>query len=73
MDVKAKLIESIKKNINLKGIAQDVVKGIAHEALMETVKKSPTQIDDVVAAAVAPELEKQLLVAVEKKIDELLG
>lgn len=73
MDAKAKLLESVKKNINLKGLVEDVVVGIGHEALVEAAKKSPTPIDDMVVATLAPKLEEELLAAVNKKLDELLG
>lgn len=73
MDVKAKLLESVKKNINLKGLVADVVIGVGHEALVEAVKKTATPIDDMVVATLAPKLEEELLSAINKKLDEVLG
>lgn len=73
MDLKKDFLDVAKKHIDLKGMAADIIVGIGHEALTEAVKKTATPIDDLVVAALAPQLEKALLDAINKKVDELFA
>jgi len=72
---KEKIKEILEKNINLSGLINDAIDGIAEPALREAVKKSSNKIDDIVLAALYQPLEDELkkLVADNLNWEKLIG
>lgn len=72
MDFKEKALKILKDNVNLQGIAFDVIDDVLEEALKKVVADSSNPFDDMLMASVYPVLEKELKELIEKKFKELL-
>ena len=70
MDMKQVLLDSIKANINLKGLAKDVVAKIILAYIKELAVASPNKIDDMVVAMVEAQVSGAEF---EAFLDKILG
>jgi hypothetical protein len=59
-NVKGKLIVIAKKRIDVPGLMDDVLDQVLEAALVEAVAKSENKIDDILVAALYPQLEAVL-------------
>ena len=66
--MKKELLKILADNVNLKGIAYDMIDEVLEEALKKVVADSSNPFDDMLMASVYPILEKE----VKKLIDEHL-
>ena len=60
MDVGQLLLDSVKKNVNVPGLANDLLDNILEPALKNIVAQSKSPLDDVLMAALYPVLEAEL-------------
>lgn len=72
LEVKDELVQILISNVNLKGIAFDLLDGVAGEALRNIVESSENKWDDALMASIYPVLEKELKRLIEEKLMELL-
>lgn len=70
MDMKQVLLDSVKANINLKGLAKDVVAKIILAYIKELAVASPNKIDDMVVAMVEAQVSGAEF---EAFLDKILG
>ena len=70
MDMKQVLLDSVKANINLKGLAKDVVAKIILAYIKELAVASPNKIDDMVVAMVEAQVGGAEF---EAFLDKILG
>ena len=66
---KAKMMEVVKKNIDLAGLVNDTIDEILEPVLQGFVADSSNPYDDLLLAAIYPVLEREL----KDKVEELLG
>ena len=71
VDLKSDLLGIFKKNVNVPGLAGDLIVGVVEPALRAAVEKSETKIDDIVVAALYPLLEEELKKLIKQKWEEL--
>ena len=60
MDLKKETLEAVKNNLNVPGLVAELFKDVLKQAIDEVVKKTPTVLDDVAAAAILPALEVEV-------------
>jgi len=72
MEVKEVALKIVKKNINIGGIAFDIIDEVLEEALKKVVADSSNKLDDMLMASIYPLLEKELKALISKKIGELM-
>ena len=72
LEVKDELVQILISNVNLKGIAFDLIDGVAEEALRNIVESSENKWDDALMTSIYPVLEKELKRLIEEKLKELL-
>lgn len=73
MSEREKLLEIVKKNINLKGIVGDLMLELLEPALDRVVEKSDNPFDNMAKAALYPIFEAEIKKLLEEKIDEILN
>lgn len=71
--LKQQLLETLHANVNVPGLASDVLKKALKPALDKLVKESPTVLDDILVASVYPTLERLLLEEVAKQWEGLFS
>lgn len=72
-ELKSVLLEIVKKNINVPGLANDLIDSVLEPALKAAVAKSETKIDDIVVAALYPLLEDEVKKQVKLLWESLLA
>lgn len=70
---KEKILEIVKKNVNLGGLVADTLDEVLEPALQKVVADSSNPLDDIAMAAIYPVLEKELNKLVEAQINKLFG
>lgn len=73
--MKKELLEVVVKNVNLKGIAIDLIDNVIEEALKKVVESTENSFDDMAMASLWPFLEAEVKKLIEEKLDleKLLG
>lgn len=72
-EVKAKLLQAVKNNINVPGLIAELVDGAANEALDKLVADSSTPFDDMAKAALYPVLSAELKKAAQEQWEKLFA
>jgi len=70
--MKKALVQIVKDNINLGGIASDVLDEVLEPALKKVVADTSNPLDDMLMASIYPVLEAELKKLVEEQINKLL-
>lgn len=69
---KNEIINLVLKNVNVPGLAFDLIDEVLEKALQKVVDNSSNKFDDMLMAAIYPTLEKELKELIQKKYDELI-
>lgn len=67
--MKEELLKILINNINLKGIATDLIDNVIEEALKKVVADTATTFDDMAMAALYPVLEVEIKKLIEEHLD----
>lgn len=67
------ILNLVLKNVNLPGLAFDIIDEVLEKALQKVVADSANKFDDMLMAAIYPTLEKELKELIQKKYDELIA
>lgn len=73
VDFKAELLNSVYKNVNVPGLAGDILDKVLEPVLKDAVAKSNTKIDDIAFAALYPILEAELKKVIKSEWDKLVS
>lgn len=71
VDLKSDLLGIFKNNVNVPGLAADLIDGIGEPALRAAVAKSETKLDDIVLMALYQPLEDEIKKLIKQKWEEL--
>ena len=68
---KKKIFEMLKKNINIGGLAADILDEVLEPALQKVVDDTTNKLDDALMATIYPILEAEIKKQVEKLVNKL--
>lgn len=71
MDLKVELLKSLKKNINVPGMAEDLIDQILGQALKNLVASTPNVVDDILVASIYPLLSSEVKKLIKEKWDSI--
>ena len=71
--MKEQLLKALLDNINLEGMAFDIIDNVLEDALKRVVADSENTLDDMLMASIYPILEKEMKSLISEKLDGLLG
>lgn len=69
--MKEELIELLKENINVEGIAFGLIDSVLEEALIKVVADSENKLDDMLMASIYPILESEMKKLLKAQIEKL--
>ena len=72
MGAKEVAIKIIKKNVDVKGIAFDIIDEVLEPALDKVVADSSNKLDDMLKASIYPTLEEKMKELIAEKFEEIL-
>lgn len=73
VDLKGDLLKIVHGNVNVPGLFNGLVDGVAEPALRAAIAKSESKIDDILVAALYQPLEDEIKKLVKEKWDSLLA